>query len=163
MAAEPVMVVRGWRSKLSLAVALAAAWQAAATAPARAFQLVTNDEAALPVGAVPKLELRGSPTRRPTVTVVSPPPGAGLMHSPIDLKLHFQAFGGDQIDPESVIITYVKQPAIDITQRIARYITPTGIDALQAEVPAGAHHFWIELKDRTGRIGAAEFSFQIAR
>ena len=155
------MAARGRRLRLLFAIALAVVWQT--VAPARGFQLVTNDEAALPIGAVPKLELRGSPTRRPTVTVVSPPPGAGLMHSPIDLKLHFQAFGGDQIDPESVIITYVKQPAIDITQRIARYIPPAGIDALQAEVPAGAHHFWIELKDRTGRVGAAEFSFQIAK
>ena len=157
------MAARGRRSNLFVAIALAALWQAVAIVPAQAFQLVTNAEASLPAGTIPRLELRGSPTRRPIVTVVSPPPGAGLMHSPIDLKVRFQAFGGDQIDPGSVIITYVKQPAIDITQRIVRFVTPAGIDALHAEVPAGVHHFWIELKDRTGRIGAAEFSFQIAK
>jgi hypothetical protein len=131
--------------------------------PAEAFQLVTNDEAALPAGAIPALELRGSPTRRPNVVVVSPQPGAGLIHSPLDLKLRFHAFGGAEIDPDSVVVTYLKQPAIDITQRIMPFITAAGIDVSQAEVPPGTHKFWIELKDKSGRIGAAEISFQVAK
>jgi hypothetical protein len=131
--------------------------------PADAFQLITPAEAALPAGAIPALDLRGSPTRRPNVIIVSPPPGAGLVRSPLDLKLHFRAFGGAQIDLDSVVVTYVKRPAVDITQRIMPYITAGGIDVLQAEVPPGEHKFWIELKDKDGRVGGGEFTFQVAK
>ena len=85
------------------------------------------------------------------------------MHSPLDLKLEFRAFGGAQIDPGSVVVTYLKQPAIDVTQRIMPFITADGVDISQAEVPAGKHQFWVELKDKSGRIGGAEFDFQVAK
>jgi hypothetical protein len=136
---------------------------AAAPLSAAAFELVTPEESALPVGSVPVLELRGSPTRRPNVVVVSPPPAAGLLHSPLDLKLQFHAFGGAEIDPSSVVVTYLKQPAIDMTQRLAPFITAQGIDIANADVPPGTHQFWIELKDKNGHVGAAEFGFQIAK
>jgi len=142
---------------------LTLSWLGVIATPATAFELITADEAALPGGAVPMLELRGSPTRRSGIVVVSPPPGAGLIHSPLDLKLRFQAFGGAEIDPDSVIVTYLKQPAIDITQRIAPFIAASGINIAQAEVPPGTHQFRIEVKDKSGRIGATEFSFAVAK
>jgi hypothetical protein len=146
------------------ACAIAALTAMIATArPAAAFQLITAQEAALPPSKTAPLELRGSPTRRPNVTVVSPRPNAGLIHSPLELKLKFRAFGGAKINPESVVITYLKQPTIDITQRIAPYITAGGIDVSQADVPPGLHRFWIELKDDDGRVGGTEFSFQVAK
>jgi hypothetical protein len=40
--------------------------------PASAFELITEKEAALPPDQLPPLQLRGSPTRRPSVTVVVP-------------------------------------------------------------------------------------------
>jgi hypothetical protein len=132
-------------------------------APARAFELVTPSEAALPAAQIPALDMRGSPTRRPLVTVVSPPPAAGLVHSPVNLNLQFRAFGGAAIDPLSVVVTYLKQPAIDLTQRLTPYITEQGIDIPQAQVPPGKHEFWIELKDNQGRIGSATFSFQVGQ
>jgi hypothetical protein len=135
----------------------------AVAAPAAAFELVTPAEAALPPGTLPTLDLRGSPTRGPLITVVSPPPGAGLMHSPVDLKLQFRAFGGAEVDPNSVVVTYLKDPAIDITQRLTPFISAAGITVPQADVPAGKHQFWIELKDKDGRIGGGEFSFQITK
>jgi hypothetical protein len=85
------------------------------------------------------------------------------LHSPIDLKVRFHAFGGAEIDPESVVVTYLKQPAIDLTQRLTPYITAQGIEIENAEVPPGMHKFWIELKDKNGRLGAAEVSFQVAK
>ena len=133
----------------------------AAANPASAFELVTPSEAALPAGAVPTLDLRGSPTRRPVVTVLSPPPAAGQMHSPLNLKLQFRAFGGAAIDPNSVVVTYLKQPAIDMTQRLTPYITVQGIDIPQVEVPPGKHQFWIELKDNAGHIGGGALNFQV--
>jgi hypothetical protein len=135
----------------------------AATAPAEAFDLVTPAEAALPTAPLPTLDLRGSPTRRPVVVVVSPPPAAGQIQSPLDLKLQFRAFGGATIMPNSVVVTYIKQPAIDMTQRLTPYITAQGIEIPQALVPPGKHQFWIELKDDQGRIGGGAFSFQVGQ
>jgi len=130
---------------------------------AQALELVTPAEAALPAGEAPALALRGSPLRRPNILVVSPPPAAGLMHSPIDLKLRFHAFGGAEIDPESVVVTYLKQPSIDITQRITPFITAEGIEIDKVDVPPGVHQFWIEVKDKNGHAGAVAMSFQVAR
>jgi hypothetical protein len=176
MAAEPDRSIshreRRMRLKISLSriarQRLAALWLVgvaivAVAPPAAAFELVTPAEAALPPGTLPTLDLRGSPTRGPLVTVVSPPPGAGLMHSPMDLKVQFRAFGGAEIDPNSVVVTYLKDPAIDITQRLTPFISAAGITVSQADVPAGKHQFWIELKDKDGRIGGGEFSFQVTK
>jgi hypothetical protein len=77
--------------------------------------------------------------------------------------LRFHAFGGAEIDPESVVVTYLKQPSIDITQRITRFITAEGIEIDKVDVPPGAHQFWIEVKDKSGHAGAAELSFQVAK
>jgi hypothetical protein len=148
---------------LRWALAFYVAGYLAAATPAGAFQLITTEEAALPPGAVPAFELRGSPTRRPNVTVVLPPPSAGLVHAPLDLKLVFRAFGGATIDPTSVVVTYLKDPAIDVTQRLTPFISAAGIDVSQADVPPGKHQFWIELKDNDGRVGSGEFSFQVSK
>lgn len=130
---------------------------------ANAFELITAVEAALPSIPTPVFELRGSPTRRPHIEIVSPPPGAGLMHSPITLKLLFEAFGGAKINPNSVLVTYLKQPSVDLTQRLKPFITAGGIDIVQADVPPGIHQLWIELKDQHGHVGGAPLTFQIAK
>jgi hypothetical protein len=151
--------------RLKLAVA-AATWFAALSLPgdsANAFELITAVEASLPSIPAPVLELRGSPTRRPHIEVVSPPPGAGLMYSPIALKLRFEAFGGAKINPDSVLITYLKQPSVDLTQRLKPFITAGGIDIAQADVPPGIHQLWIELKDQQGHVGGGPLTFQIAK
>jgi hypothetical protein len=141
----------------------------AAVTQAQALQLITPEEAALPAGvlASPSGENtrteRRSPTRRPSIAVVWPSPDAGVVHSPLDLRLRFRAFGGSTIDPDSVVVTYLKKPAIDITQRIMPFITATGIEVPQAQIPAGRHEFWVEVKDREGRVGRAIFSFEIAK
>jgi hypothetical protein len=135
----------------------------ALASPAHAIQLVTEQEAALPPDHLPPLDLRGSPTRRPSAVIVSPPPNAGVVQSPLHLKIKLEAHGGAKIDPDSIVLTYKKTPKIDLTQRIKPFITPEGIEVAGAEVPAGVHEFRIELKDREGRLGGAEFSFQVGR
>jgi len=146
-----------WGGALCLAGLLAAA------TPAAAIQLVTEQEAALPPDRLPGLELRGSPTRRPSAVIVSPPPNAGVMKSPVSFKVKLQAHGGAKIDPDSIVVTYKKTPEIDITQRIMPFITADGIDVPDAEVPPGTHQFRIELKDNAGHLGAADFSFQVGK
>ena len=135
----------------------------AAARPALAFQLITATEAALPAGTLPSFDVRGSPTRLPSITLVSPAPGAGVVYSPLDFKLIFRAFGGAAIDPNSVVVTYIKTPDIDITPRIQPFITVAGIDLPQAQAPPGLHQFWIQLTDTDGRTGSLEFSIQVMK
>ena len=135
----------------------------ALAAPAHAVELVTAQEAALPVDTLPPLTLRGSPTRRPSATVVSPAPNAGQVKSPLSLKVKLEAHGGAKIDPDSIVLTYKKTPEINITQRIMPYIGADGIEIPDAEVPPGTHAFRIQFKDKDGRIGATEFSIQVGQ
>jgi hypothetical protein len=95
--------------------------------------------------------------------VVSPPPTAGVVRSPLSLKIRLRAFGGAKVDPDSIVVTYKKTPKIDITQRIMPFISADGIDVPDAEVPPGIHEFRIELKDNDGRLGATEFKFQVGK
>jgi hypothetical protein len=148
---------KAWAAALGLIGLLAV------PAPASAFELITEREAALPPDQLPPLQLRGSPTRRPSVTVVSPPPGSGVVKSPLLLKLKLQAFGGAKIDPDSIVITYRKMPLIDLTQRLRPFIGPDGIEVPDAEVPVGSHQFQIVVKDKDGRLGGAEFSFEVGK
>jgi hypothetical protein len=134
-----------------------------AAQPATIFQLITPEEAALPPGKIPTFEVRGSPTRLPNITVVSPPPRGGAVYSPLDFKLSFRAYGGAAIDPSSVVVTYIKNPDIDITPRLRLFITAAGIDIPQAEAPPGRHEFWIEVTDTDGRSSAREFDFQVLK
>jgi len=133
-----------------------------AVAPAHAVQLVTAQEAALPPDTLPALTLRGSPTRRPSAIVVSPAPNAGVVRSPVALKLKLEAHGGAKIDPDSIVLTYKKTPEINITQRITPYISAGGIEIPEAELPPGAHEFRVEVKDGEGHLGALEFGIQVA-
>jgi len=131
--------------------------------PAGALQLVTNQEASLPPDEMPKLTFRGSPTRRPTILLLAPAQGAGLVTSPLSLKIRFQAFGGSKINADTIVVTYIKSPAINLTPRLAPFIRADGIEVPDAEVPPGNHQFRIELKDMEGRIGGTVFSIQVAK
>jgi hypothetical protein len=153
-----------WRwAMLSFCVAACLPLLVAAARSATPVQLITPSEAALPAGTVPSFEVRGSPTRLPTITVNSPHPGGGAVYSPLDFKLTFLAYGGAKIDPDSVVVTYVKTPDIDITARIKPFLTADGIDIAQAEMPPGLHTFWIELKDTDGRSVGREVDVQVTK
>jgi hypothetical protein len=86
-----------------------------------------------------------------------------VVRSPLALKVKLSAFGGARINPESIVVTYEKTPLIDITQRILPFISASGIDVPDAEVPAGVHDFRIEVKDSEGRLSRKEFTFQVGK
>lgn len=115
---------------------------------AQAAPLITSKEAALPP-AVGVLATRGI-SRGPAIKVVSPAPDASVK-SPFDLKLNFEARGGEKIDPNSIKVVYMKSPFVDLTPRLQSAITPTGIDLQQAEVPPGEHTLRVTVKDGAGR------------
>ncbi len=102
-------------------------------------ELITSSEAALPTDQVTGRE-RGI-TRAPNVVIVSPSPAAGTLKSPLSLKIRFESHGGAEIDVDSVLLTYLKKPAVDLTQRIKPFIDASGIDVEDAEVPPGSTRF----------------------
>jgi hypothetical protein len=144
-----------WREALLggiLASCLAASVSASATV------LITSDEAKLPPpkGAV-AIDRRGV-TRAPKIILVS---STDPVRSPLHLQLKFESFGGARIDENSVKVTYLRTPNVDLTSRVKSFIHPTGIDMPEAESPVGTHILRIDIKDTDGRVGTTSFVLQV--
>ncbi|MGD0419827.1 MAG: hypothetical protein ABSA68_09680 [Xanthobacteraceae bacterium] len=129
--------------------------------PAGAVQLITASEAALPAGQAKGHE-RGI-TPAPSVVIVSPSPAAGMMKSPVSLKIRYEGHGGAKIDVDSVLLTYVRSPEIDLTQRIKPFIAADGIDVQDADVPPGTHTIRVLVTDTEGRTNWADFTFTVGQ
>lgn len=113
-----------------------------------AGQIITDREASLPT---PKGELktRGI-SRGPGIKIVSPD-STTPVRGTFDLKIVFEQRSGHRIDPDSVRITYLKSPAVDLTPRLKSGISEGGIAYLRAEVPQGEHMLRITVRDFDGR------------
>jgi hypothetical protein len=116
-------------------------------APTRAATLISAEEANLPPAAFPP-QSRGI-TRGPTMKLESPD---GPVASPFKLMVSFAAFGGAQIVPDSVKLTYLRNPSVDLTGRIKAYITPHGLGITVAEAPPGKHDLMLEAADSNQRV-----------
>ncbi len=125
---------------------------------AHALQLISEQEASLPDD---QTQTRGI-SRGPKVLLINPAPTAGVVRSPFDLKIRFESFAGAKIDPDSVVITYKKKPAIDLTQRAKPFLHADGIELERTEVPAGEHRIRVDVKDSEGRAGWTEFTLKVA-
>ncbi len=132
---------------------------AAATPVMAGTLLISAEEAKLPPpkGAV-AVATRGI-TRGPKVAYVGAPDTA---KSPMRLQLKFESFGGSKIDTDSLKVTYVKNPAVDLTPRLKPFVQPTGIDMPDAELPAGDHLIRVDVKDSDGRTATTSFTLKIA-
>ena len=149
-------------ARLGLAIVSAFALWGAVPPPASAadvFQLITRDEAALP----PDDTYSRGITRGPHVALVSPPPESGELQSPVRLVIRFKNRGGVPINPESLVVTYMKRPAIDLTQRIAAFVKPDGIDIEDAGMPPGHHRIDVIIKDERGREGHLDFTIDVRK
>jgi len=124
--------------------------------------LITEKEAAFPVASGTDMTFRGI-TRVPKVVLVSPPGDDSSAHSPAHVQFRFEAHGGAKIDQRSVKITYLKNPPVDLTERVKSFIGPNGIDVPAAEMPAGNHPIRVEVKDSEGRSGSASFTLKISQ
>jgi hypothetical protein len=121
--------------------------------------LITAQEASLPPQATGELTRRGI-TRGPQVSVLSPNPTQG-MQSPIHIQLKFESHGGATIDAGSLKLTYVKNPAVDLTDRVKAFAKPDGLDITAAEVPPGDHTLRVDVKDSDGRVATTLFTVKV--
>jgi hypothetical protein len=130
-----------------------------ASLPARAAQLITAEEAKLPPpkGAI-ATDRRGI-TRGPKVDVMT---AADQVKSPMHLQLKFEPYGGAKIDPDSVKVTYLRTPNVDLTARVKSFVQATGIDMPDVELPAGEHMVRVDIKDTDGRVGTTSFVLKVA-
>ena len=99
-------------------------------------------------------------TRGPRIELVQPGERA---YSPMRFHLRFQSFGGAKINIDSLRVTYLKTPEIDITPRVRRFAQPTGIDIPDAEVPEGEHFLRVEIADTEGRTRSSVIALKISR
>jgi hypothetical protein len=153
--------ILGFGAAVGLAISCGAgAANAQAVRPGE-VQLITAAEAQLPPlkAALPSAS-RGI-TRGPRVELVDAP-SDGSLHSPMHLQLKFQAFGGAQIDPNAVQITYLKSPEVDLTSRVKPFVQASGIDVPAAGLPPGDHVFRVDVKDTDGRTGTTSFTLKVA-
>ena len=124
------------------------------------LQLSTADEAKLPT-ATGQITSRGV-TRGPGIKQVSPSPDAKGLKGPIDLKIAFEPRGGSKIEADSVTLTYLKTPAVDLTGRVKSAIKPEGIDLAKASLPPGDHQIRVTVKDNEGRQTSSVVSINVA-
>lgn len=145
---------------LSGLLALGAIAVAAPLTPAEAGPvLITEAEAKLPPpkGAF-AVATRGI-TRGPKIEYLA---DTGATKSPIRLRVKFESFGGAKIDPDSLKVTYLKSPSVDLTDRIKPFIQPTGIDMPDATLPPGDHSLRVDVKDSDGRVATSSFVLKVA-
>ena len=121
--------------------------------------LITEEEAKLPPprGAV-ATDRRGV-TRGPKIKFVEE---GEQFHSPAHLQLKFESFGGAKIDPDSVRMTYLKNPNVDLTPRIKSFVQTSGIDIPDIELPVGEHMVRVDVKDSDGRSGTTSILLKVA-
>lgn len=142
---------------LVVALGLAGLPLAPASGATGRIVLITVDEARLP--APQHVAWARGITRAPRITVSEAMDGR--LHSPVHFKLSFRAFGGSTIDSSSLALTYLKRSGVDLTPRVRAFVTPSGIDIPEAEVPPGEHTIRVLVHDSEGREGVTTFNLNV--
>lgn len=144
-----------WMASFALCAVVATAPSTNAVAGA---VLITDQEAKLPPakGAF-SVATRGI-TRGPRIDYVA----NTATKSPIRLQMKFESFGGAKIDTESLKVTYLKDPAVDLTARVKPFVQPTGIDMPDAVLPPGDHTLRVDVKDSDGRVATSSIVLKVS-
>jgi hypothetical protein len=123
---------------------------------ALALDLITDAEARLPAAQADAR--RAGLTRGPGIDVDSP--AASVPKNAVALKVGFKPRGGAEIDPKTVRVLYMKNPQVDLTERVRAGISGNGIVVDGATVPAGEHQLRIEVADTEGRTSSRLVGFK---
>jgi hypothetical protein len=124
-----------------------------------AAPLITAKEAALPPAT--KVVTRGI-SRGPSIKFIAPAADS-TVNSPFDFKVVFEPRGDSKVDINSVKITYLKFPYVDLTPRLKSAISASGINFQNAEVPAGEHSVRFTVQDTDGRETNSVFNLVVAK
>ena len=120
-----------------------------------AIDLITDAEAKLP--SAYQESKRAGLTRGPGIDVDSP--SGTVPKNALSLKVEFKSRGGVAIDPKTVKLIYLKNPAVDLTDRVRGSVTAEGIALSGAKVPAGEHQLRVDVSDAEGRSSSKLVNF----
>jgi len=146
-----------------LIVAIAALAVGPSHAQSGRVVLITADEAKLPLPPTTNLTFRAGVSRGPSIKLLSPKTSETSVQSPVHLQLKFEGRGGAQIDVDSFKLTYVRNPAVDLTDRVKKFAKSAGVDVPEAEMPPGTQTIRAEIKDKDGRAGFLTFNLNVAK
>lgn len=121
-------------------------------------QLITTEEAHLPPSESDGISR--NITRGPGIDAVAPSP-IGVTGS-FRFAVKFKPRNGVAIDPGTVRVTYLKEPHVDLTERLKEFISAEGIEAPAVMAPPGEHVIAIEAVDKEGRIGRGQVTLTVA-
>ena len=155
--------IQDFKAGLVAVVGSVALGAVAIAPPAAAGPVLINaEEAQLPTppGSAPAAT-RGI-TRGPKVMLVSPAPGS-TVKSPVNLSLKFESFNGAQVNASTLKMTYVKSPAVDLTDRVKPYVQASGIEVPQAELATGDHVIKVDVTDSEGRTATTSFLLKVTK
>ena len=138
----------GWVFALSLLVS------APCFSQGHPIRLVSDEEARLPDG---RAATTRAITRGPGLKLISP---ADVVGKAFPVNVQFERRGGVALDLKSFKIEYLKDPVIDITERVRAKVNTDTLEIPVAALPPGEHHFRMSLKDVEGRTGTALFSIK---
>ena len=125
---------------------------------AQVLQLITEDEARLPIAQEAKEQVTRAITRGPGISLAS---ADIVTREGFLLHIVFEPRGGVAIDPESVRILYLKSPAVDLTERLKGQIQADGIEVPAATAPPGEHPLQVTVRDTNGRQSAKKFKLVV--
>ncbi len=120
-------------------------------------QLITAAEAQLPPSEADGINR--NITRGPGIDTVAP--SAVGVQGNFRFAVKFKPRNGVEIDPETVRVTYLREPNIDLTARLKEFITAEGIEAPAVIAPPGEHLIAIEAMDKEGRTGRGQVTLTV--
>ena len=130
---------------------------------ARADVLITRAEAALPAAPADAGYAERGVGRGPEISLVGAPELTLAVTTPFHLQIGFKAHGGARIESASAEVTYLKDPAVDLTARLKAHATAAGIDLPKAEAPLGEHRLRVSVTDSDGHTTSKDMIIKVRR
>jgi hypothetical protein len=115
-------------------------------------QLVTSDEANRPDQQIVSTR---AISRGPSIKLLS---NASVDAKAFQFKVVMEPKGGAQLDSHSLKIEYLKNPPVELTERLKFAFSGNQLTIPVASVPRGSHAFKVSVKDTDGREGHAIIS-----
>lgn len=117
-------------------------------------QLVTSDEANRPDQ---QISLTRAISRGPTIKLIS---NAAVDSKTFLFKIAMDPKGGAMLDTHSFKIEYLKNPPVELTERLKFALTGNQLSIPAASIPKGVHTFKVSVKDTDGREGQSFISLE---
>ena len=117
-------------------------------------QLVTSDEANRPDQ---QISLTRAISRGPTIKLIS---NASVDSKTFLFKIAMDPKGGAMLDTHSFKIEYLKNPPVELTERLKFALTGNQLSIPAASIPKGVHTFKVSVKDTDGREGQSVISLE---